>query len=220
MNRTGALLALALLLTCTAFAEERVSVAQLEAILANAATEQDNALASRLATLELSERFSSVRLEHWKSILPGARSQRALVGVADRSAFLEPPASELAAEPAPDVAEQRRIMALAATYVGKAIPQLPRFYASRTVTHFEDDPATPRTGAWSETDSLRAVRISRTSVLYRDGEEVLEPGLFKVAAHSSGVSERNETGLRTWGTFGPILGLVLVDAAENKLEFA
>lgn len=221
MIRTGAILLLALSLTSPAIAAERVSVSQLEAILAKAGAEQDNALASRLSTLELTERFGSARLDHWKSSLPGTHSQRALIGLADRSAFLAPPQDELVAAPAPDLAEQRRIMGLVASYVGKAIPQLPRFYASRSVTHFEDDPATPRTESWSASDSLRAVRISRTAVLYRDGEEVLEPGLFKVDAHANETPvKQNETGLRTWGTFGPILGLVLVDAAQNKLEFA
>ncbi|MBS1803414.1 MAG: VWA domain-containing protein [Acidobacteria bacterium] len=220
MIRIGALLVLSLSLTVPGLAE-RVSVAQLETILANADSEQDNAFAARLATLELSERFNSERLQHWKSSLPGVRSQRALVGLADRSAFLNPPDSEVQGRPVPDLAEQRRIMARVAAYVGKAIPQLPRFYASRAVTHFEDNPSDTRSAEWTGTDSLRAIRISRTAVLYRDGEEVLEPGLFKVDAHpSESAGKGNEAGLKTWGTFGPILGLVLVDAAQNKLEFA
>jgi VWFA-related protein len=222
MIRTGVLVALALSLTTPALAAERVGVAQLEEILANAKAEQDNALAMRLSSLELTERFSSTRLEHWKSSLPGLHSQRALAGLADRSAFLIPPAQELPSTPTPDVAEQRRIMNLAAAYVSKAIPQLPRFLASRTVTHFEDDAQALRTGSWADTDSLRATRISRTAVLYRDGEEVVEPGLFKVQdSHPQQEASRSaDTGLTTWGTFGPILGLVLVDAAENKLEWA
>ena len=220
MIRTGALLLLALCFNASAYAGERVSVSQLESILAQAGSAQDDAVASRLASLELTERFSTARLQHWESALPGTHSQRALVGLADRSAFLPPPADELSAAAAPDLAEQRRIMSLVASYVGKAIPQLPRFYASRTVTHFEDDPSAARAGSWADTDSLRPVRISRSQVLYRDGEEVVEPGLFKANAHTSEVSKAAEAGLRTWGTFGPILGLVLVDAARNKLEFA
>lgn len=221
MMRTGALVALALSLGIPAFAAEHVGVTQLEAILSKARTEQDGALAMRLSSLELTERFSTARLEHWKTELPGVRSVRALAGLADRSAFLSPPQDDLSIKGNPDVEEQRRIMGLAATYVGKVIPQLPRFYASRTVTHFEDDPQTARSDAWAETESLRAVRISRTAVLYRDGEEVLEPGLFKVQdSHASEKAKADDTGLKTWGTFGPILGLVLLDAARNKLEWA
>ncbi|HXS74895.1 MAG TPA: VWA domain-containing protein [Terracidiphilus sp.] len=220
MIRTGVLITLALSLTTPIFAAERVGVAQLETILTKSNTEQDNALAMRLSGLELTERFSSARLERWNAAL-GVRSQRALAGLADRSAFLVPPQDELPVQASPDLEEQRRIMGLAASYVSKAIPQLPRFYASRTVTHFEDDPRTPRTELWADTESLHAVRISRTAVLYRDGEEVLEPGLFKVQdSHSSDKAKADDVGLKTWGTFGPILGLVLVDAAENKLEWA
>jgi hypothetical protein len=181
MIRTGLLVILALSLASPAIAAERLGVAQLESILMNAEAEQDDALATRLASLELTERFSSVRLGHWISALPGSHSQRALVGLADRSAFLAPPKDELPATPAPELPEQKRMMSLAAAYVGKAIPQLPRFIASRTVTHFEDSPSTVRTSSWADTDSLRPVRISRTAVLYRNGEEVLEPGLFKLA---------------------------------------
>ena len=221
MIRTGLLIILALSLASPAIAAERLGVAQLESILTNAKAEQDDALATRLASLELTERFSSVRLGHWISALPGSHSQRALVGLADRSAFLVPPQDELPATPAPELSEQKRMMGLAAAYVGKAIPQLPRFIASRTVTHFEDNPSTVRTSSWAETDSLRPVRISRTAVLYRNGEEVLEPGLFKIAAKAADkTGKSNDAGLRTWGTFGPILGIVLVDAAENKLEWA
>ncbi|WP_162601689.1 VWA domain-containing protein [Occallatibacter savannae] len=197
-----------------------MSVSQLETILAKAGAEPDNGLASRLSALELTERFSTTRLQHWTPSLPGARSVRALIGLADRSAFLSPPQEELAATAVPDIAEQRRIMNLVAKYVGKSIPQLPRFYASRTVTHFEDDPSATRSGSWADTDSLRPVRISRNAVLYRNGEEVVEPGLFKVNAQIPEAAKSNEAGLRTWGTFGPILGLVLVDAAQNKLSFA
>lgn len=221
MMRTGVLVALALSFGISALAAERIGVGQLEEILSKAKAEQDAALASRLSGLELTERFNTARLEHWKAELPGTRSERALAGLADRSAFLTPPQDELPAKGSPDVSEQRRIMGLAAKYVGKAIPQLPRFYASRVVTHFEDDPQTPRTDAWADTESLRAVRISRTAVLYRDGEEVVEPGLFKVQdSRSSDKAKSDDTGLKTWGTFGPILGLVLVDAAQNKLEWA
>ncbi|HUB53260.1 MAG TPA: VWA domain-containing protein [Terracidiphilus sp.] len=214
MSRTLLLYAIALTLAASAAASERVSVAQLENILANATSKPDSQVATRLSGLQLTERFSSARLDHWEATLPGIRSQRALMGLADRSAFLSPPADEIPMASAPDFGEQRRIMGLTATYVSRMIPQLPRFYASRTVTHFEDSPEAARTGSWNETDSLHPARISRSVVSYHDGSEVIEPGAFKVKD-----SPTVETGLRTWGTFGPILGLVLLDAAQNKLQW-
>jgi VWFA-related protein len=215
MSRTLLLYAIALTLAASAAAAERVSVAQLEGILANATGKPDNQLATRLSGLQLTERFSSARLDHWEATLPGLRSQRALAGLADRSAFLNPPADETPLASAPNFGEQRRIMGLTANYVSRMIPQLPRFYASRIVTHFEDSPEASRNGSWNETESLHPARISRSVVSYHDGNEVTEPGAYQVKD-----SPTVETGLRTWGTFGPILGLVLLDAAESKLQWA
>ncbi len=208
----GVLLSLGMALP--AIATERVSVQQLESILTKAQGQSDSDLAAQLSSLQLTERFTSARAARWRASFPGARSQRALMGLADRSAFLDPPASENPATPAPDLAEQRRIMGLAATYVGNSIPQLPRFYASRTVTHFQDQPGTVTDASPQESDSLHAYRISRATVLYRDGQEVVEAAPLKVQNRRTA-----DQGLRTWGAFGPILGLVLVDAAQNKLTW-
>jgi VWFA-related protein len=189
-----------------------VSVAELERVLGASQSLPDGELAAQLSDLQLTELLSWVRLARWRAALGGAKSQRALLGLADRSAFLEPPAGEIPDRAAPDVAEQRRILGLAAAYVGKAIPQLPRFYATRTTTYFEATPGsgdeTPQSGG----GSLHAVRIARTTVQYREGQEIVEPGPVKVDK-----TKQREHGLRTWGAFGPVLGLVLVDAAQNKL---
>ncbi len=191
---------------------ERVSVAQLETILAQSRSLPDGELAAKLSDLQLTERLSSMRVAHWRAALPGAKAQRALLGVADRSAFLPLPLADLPANPAPEISEQRRILGLAAKYVSHAIPQLPRFYAARTTVHFEDAPGSAPDGV--EGGSLRAVRISRTTVQYHDGQEIVQPGPVKTSN-----PKNSDKGLRTWGAFGPVLGLVLVDAAQNHLAW-
>ncbi|MGA8671300.1 MAG: VWA domain-containing protein [Terracidiphilus sp.] len=215
MIRIWAGIFLSLAMALPAIAAERISVAQLEGILAKAQGQSDNDLAAQLSSFQLTERFTSARAARWRASFPGASSQRALMGLADRSAFLDPPASENPATPAPDLAEQRRIMGLAANYVSHSIPQLPRFYATRTVTHFQDHPGTVTDASPEESDSLHAVRVSRATVLYQNGQEVVEAAPVKVQNHRNA-----DQGLRTWGAFGPILGLVLVDAAQNKLSWA
>ncbi len=199
-------------LVAQAWSARPVSVAELEQALAASQSLPDGELAAQLSDLRLTERLSWARLAHWRAELGGAKSQRALLGLADRSAFLEPPAGDIPDRAAPDVAEQRRILGLAAAYVGRAIPQLPRFYATRTTTYFEDTPGSGSETPESEGGSLHAVRIARTTVQYRDGQEIVEPGPVKVEK-----TKQREHGLRTWGAFGPVLGLVLVDAAQNKL---
>jgi hypothetical protein len=190
-------------------------VAELERVLASSQSLPDGELAAQLSDLQLTERLSWARLTRLRAALGGAKSQRALLGLADRSAFLEPPAGEIPDRAAPDVAEQRRILGLTATYVRNAIPQLPRFYATRTTTHFENTPGGGDETPGNEGSSLHAVQISLTTVHYRDGQEIVEPGPVKVEK-----TKQREHGLRTWGAFGPVLGLVLVDAAKNKLEWA
>lgn len=212
MIRTWIVLLLSAGLSSSAFAIQRVSVEQLEIVLAKAQGVSDNDYAAQLSDLQLTERFSSMRVAHWQASMPGPRSQRALLGLADRSTFLEPPSSELLKQPTPDLAEQRRMMGQVAAYVGNTIPQLPRFYAARTTTHFEDAPGTAHGAALDETDTLHAVRIAHANVLYRDGEEVVETGQVKQRKNQA-----REEGLRSWGAFGPILGLVLLDAAQNTL---
>jgi VWFA-related protein len=199
-------------LVAQAWSARPVSVAELEQALAASQSLPDGELAAQLSDLRLTERLSWARLAHLRSELGGAKSQRALLGLADRSAFLEPPAGDIPDRAVPDVAEQRRILGLAAAYVGRAIPQLPRFYATRTTTYFEDTPSSGSETPESEGGSLHAVRIARTTVQYRDGQEIVEPGPMKVEK-----TKQREHGLRTWGAFGPVLGLVLVDAAQNKL---
>lgn len=191
-----------------------VSADQLEHVLAQSHGLSDTDLAAKLSDLELTEQFSSARVAHWRSNLAGPRSERALVALADRSIFLAPPAAEIPAAPAPSFSEQRRIMTVAAAYVTQAIPQLPHFYATRAITHYEGDPATA-TGAASAVDTdVHAVRITRNIVQYRDGQELDSP-LTQVSVHSPALDE----GLRTWGIFGPVLSLVLLDAAQNKLSW-
>jgi VWFA-related protein len=212
MIRFWALVGVLVGLVPLAWSARPVSVAELERVLAASQNLPDGELAAQLSELQLTERLSAARLARLRAELGGAKSQRALLGLADRSAFLEPPAAEIPDRAAPDVAEQRRILGLTATYVSNAIPQLPRFYATRATTYFEDTPGSSEEKPGSAGGALHAVRISRTTVQYRDGQEIVEPGPVKVEK-----TKQREHGLRTWGAFGPVLGLVLVDAAQNKL---
>jgi len=214
MRRMCALIAIALATALPGIAAQRVTVEQLERVLTDAQSMPDNDLAEKLSNLRLTERLTTARVTHWQVGMPGAKSQRALLGLADRSAFLDPPLAEMPSIPSPDLSEQRRIMGLAATYVTKAVPQLPRFYATRSITHFEDVAGGSSEGSGDGGGSLHAVRISTATVMYRDGGEVIDPGPLKVMKPVT-----PDRGLRTWGAFGPILALVLLDAAQNNLEW-
>lgn len=205
---------LSLAITPAAMAAQQVSADQLEQMVAQWQAMPDGDAAARIADLQLKERLPEARLMKSLAALKGPKAQRALLGVADRAAFLAAPAGQSSAA-APDMAEQRRIMGLTASYVTRTVQQLPHLTASRTVTHFESAPAAEME-APADFGSLHAVRISRATVQYNEGEETVNAAVTKV----DGKRADDERGLHTWGVFGPILSLVLLDAAQNQLAWS
>jgi hypothetical protein len=200
-------------MTLPALAAKRITVAQLEQQLTSSRGRTDAEVAQQISDLEVTERLSAEKLSQLKAGLPGERADQSLLILADKSAFLDPPASEIPATPAPDFAEQRKIMGLAISYVTRTIPQLPNFFATRETKYFEDTPLVQRSTDSIPYQPLHFVRDSSETVLYRNGRETVdaEPAKKTVAMTS---------GLNTWGVFGPILGVVLVDAARSKLAWS
>jgi VWFA-related protein len=211
MRKLAVLLLLAGL-TLPAFAAKRVTVGQLEQALTAAQGKPDAEVARQLSDMELTERLSSAKLSSWKAALPGEKAQQALLALADQSAFLDPPAAEIPSTPAPDLAAQRQMLALTVNYVGKTIPQLPNFLATRVIASFEDTPLLQNTDlSTTPYQPLHSVGNSSATVLYRNDREVVDTGAVK---------DKQPQGLTTWGVFGPILGTVLVDAAGSKLAWS
>jgi VWFA-related protein len=195
------------------FAANRVTVVQLQQILTAAKAKSDADLAKQLSGLELTERLSSASLARLEATLPGENARQALVELADASAFLDPPAAEIPSMPIPDVAEQRRMLALTVAYVVKTIPQLPNFFATRNTNRFEDTPQLQRGTFFVPYEPLHSIGLTTVTVLYRDGKEAIDTGESKKPPPATG-------GLTTMGVFGPILSTVLLDAAQNKLSWA
>ena len=201
------------------FAAKKVGVEQLQQMLAADHGKPDGKVARQLAGLELTDRLDVPALLRWQIELPGAESRRSLVMLADMSAFLDPPAAEMLAAVSPDLATQRRIMALAVDYAKKTISELPNFFAARDTILFEDSPEGYRQSLVDRTlipyQPLHAVGRSSATILYRGGREVVDSGTAK----QKGFGEA-APGLTTSGVFGTILGTVLVDAAQGKLVWS
>ena len=192
-----------------------MSVEQLERILSANRGKSDEKIAQQLSGLEVTERLNTARFSRWQAILPGPESRRALLILADMSAFLEPPASEIPATATPDLASQQHIMALAVTYTAKTISKLPDFFATRDTIFFEDTPQTSKADTSTiPYQPLHPVSRSSETVLYRNAREVVDAKASK--------SKKNDAahGLTTRGVFGPILGTVLVDVGEGKLVWS
>lgn len=181
---------------------ERVTRERLEQILAADGGRPDGRVADQISGLEMTARLSTAALSPLESRLPGRRARLALIALADRSAFLDPPADELPAMPKPDTAAQRKMLLLAIDYVKKTMHQLPNLFATRVTTSFQDN-------LWTRMKLKPTGKYSAT-IRYRDGDEDIGFGLFATLA----------PGLTTSGEFGPILGTAMLDAAQGNLTWS
>jgi len=196
----------------------RVTVEQLGEALHAAQGKRDSKIADMLTSLELTERLTPVVLSRWEAKLPGDKSRRSLQVVADKAAFLDPPASEIPALPAPDFAVQTQIMTMAVEYTTKTIKKLPNFFARRDTAFYEDDP--PRvledvSRTLIPYQPIHQVNRSVETVLYRDGKEVVDSATTKRMKYNPKAAT-----LTTHGVFGPILSNTLVDAANGTVKWS
>jgi VWFA-related protein len=192
----------------------RVTVEQLEQMLAAASRESDAELARQLSDLVLTERLSSTKLLSWTARLRGKKAREALVALADLSSFLDPPPAEAPADVSPDEGAQRSMISLAVDYLNKAIHQLPDFYATRTTVLYEETPQYLEASTPVEYRPPRVAASSKATVLYRNGKEVVDLGGAKRK------KDKGEDGhLVTYGVFGPLLGAV-TDAIASGLAWS
>jgi VWFA-related protein len=197
------------------------TIQELRQILAaqQSTKKSDGAMAEKIASLELTEQLTQPTLDQITSeIKPGPKTARVLDLLADSSALLPPPANEILAVPKPDMATQRSIFETAINYVAKTMPHLPDFIATRETQSFDDSPmVVSHTGFAPHTDMHQVGTFSRT-ITYRDGREVLDaadPAAVGKPKHVAGPA-----GLATWGEFGPVLSIVLLDATKGKVTWS
>lgn len=230
MRRVVLLLMLAVGLAAPSWAAAgksgQVTVAQLSQFLAGAHGQSDGKVAKRLADMELTERVSSAQLARWEASFPGRRCREQLTLLADRSAFLQPPAADILADAPPDQQAQGAMLSSAINYVVNSLERLPDFYATRTTEHFEDNPAhttmAPNALLGPLGMSLRGVAYvplhetdqSSVHVRYQDGAEMR--GKERMDRAELG---RPSAGLTTAGEFGPILSIVLDDAMHGSITW-
>ncbi len=127
--RKFALLMIFLLVVFPA-AAKRVTVAQLEQVLviASAAHKSDADMVRQIDGMDLSERLTETTLDRLTAQLAlGAQAALALRLLADQSAFLNPPNSELPPTAAPDDAAQQRMLDAAETMSRKHSRACPTF---------------------------------------------------------------------------------------------
>jgi len=226
MLRTLVLVTLALAIQ-SANAAERITVKQLEQKLAAPAPTradhdevpvavlQDATLSVQIDNIQLSERLTRATLE---SILKehtfGQRTQRELQLLADRSALMDPPASEQPDQPAPDANQQQHMLDAARAYVYQTLTHLPNFFATRTTERFAGiSPEVNETGMPVHI-GLFPRGASTREITFRNGREVIDPMKAQRPAQTL-----PQMGLESWGEFGPEPAIVLVGVATGTIAF-
>ena len=215
MRRTILCLVL-FVISIPAFAAHSVTVDQLQQQLAALHARADVDAAFQIGEFELTERLSWARESQLENSLPGEKSRQALRAIADESQFRDPPPNEIPPQPAPGVDAQRQIMGRVVAYVSKTIPQLPNFLATRVTRQYEDTPqlVASQQGVMVPYQPIHFLASQQSEVAYQDGKE-MQGGTSRISAPLPTAS-----GLNTWGVFGPILGVVLLDAAQSKLSWS
>jgi VWFA-related protein len=190
---------------------QRVTVEQLGKILDQIEGERvfsngSSANAFGAMNVELTERVSFEKLSDWTGRYRNPSLRQFLIGVADASAFLDPPPADITNRPAPDDAAQQHMLLLVKDYLEESIPKLPNFVATRTTVRYEDGARLLNGNGKVDYEPLHAVETSQATVLYRAGGEVVESQVPERAALSNSY-------LISYGTFGPLLA-----EARNVVE--
>jgi hypothetical protein len=210
--RSGLLLALIAALPIASRAAKRVTVAQLTQTLTAdlGAHKPDADIARQIAGMELSERLTDATLARLAATLNAdTQAASALQLLADWSAFLDPPASELPLTPAPDDINQKRMLDAARTYVAQTVPRLPNLLATQTTGHYDDSPQVARQGGWPVRAGLRLVQTSSREI-----------SVYEETANQSATvapARWQDQGLVSGGEFASTLGMIMNDTLKGKV---
>jgi hypothetical protein len=225
VNRLLVLLLLAVF-GSTAFADTRITVRDVEQLLNSLRNKPDGKVAERIASLEPTERASSLRLSQWQAEFPGTQTREALLALADASAFLDLPADDIPKMPMPEASERQKILSRTVEYVKTTIHKLPNFSARRSTTHFEDLPKPGNNfipGGYignpeSRPRPLQVLDRGSTIITYLNGLEVVDAEDKTIAGARKGKKSHSRgTRLTTSGEFGPILSVVIGDAIHGQV---
>ena len=206
-------------------AAERVTVAELQQFLAAqyATHKSDGSIADHLGEMELTEQLTEPTLDRIAADMkPGTKTAQALQLLADQSAFLEPPASEIPAKAAPEMAEQVRLIEGAVNFASVTLEKLPNFLATRTTRTFGNTilSMTPDASRvrFMASGPLHASGEYSRQITYRAGAEVI----VDTAANQGKPEKSNDVpqGLTSNGEFGPLLQIVLTDSAKGKVVWS
>lgn len=198
-------------------ATKKMTVQQLEQMIAQESGKGDANLALNIYDVELTEQLTAARLQKDLATLPGNDSRTALTAVADISMFLAPPAEDIPADPTPDVATQRAIMQRFSGYVVQMIQSLPNFTAKRAIVHYHDYDSKEKINPL-ETPTYEAMHkagVSNVSLTFRGGHEAIDR-----SAEKDKGNDPDTVAVNTESNYGAIILLVLKDMIHGSIKWS
>jgi VWFA-related protein len=209
------------LIALQACATRRVTVAQLEQILTNAAAHHpDDDVVRLFGDLELTERYTNdQRRSLAEKLHLGPRTTVALQLLADESAFLELPRAELPTAPVPNAATEQHILNAARRYVIDTLPHMPNLLATRSTFHFDNSPQIVKMNEWPVRSGLHLMGSTSREFTLRDDVLIQNVEMKSAAGSGSQAHSQPESGLRTAGEFGPFLVMIMHDTYKGKIGF-
>jgi hypothetical protein len=199
-----------------ALAAKRETVGQLEEVLGAAIVEHktDAEIARQIKNVEFSEQLTELRLDRLAAQLAlGPESRLSLQLLADRSAFLDPPWSEMLSAAAPDDVAQQNMLRAARSYVAQTLPRLPNFLATRIVNRYDDSPQALKQGGWPVRAGLHEVGTSSREISVRSEQD-------KQSVSKGFASSQEQSELTSWGEFGFLLTTIINDTQSGKVTWS
>ncbi len=211
-----------------AVAVTKTTVAQLEALLSDlhSQSKSDQATSDKLKDLQLTEQISASAMNSFVQYQPGPLTIVQIRVLALEGALLPPPAAELPSAPAPDTATQSAIIGRAIDYTAKQFSNLPTFTAEKLTSRFQegDDAVRVMTGAGSTMSSANLTVNPATHYIHFLGQHtspiLSERGVELPPAKVKGKDAPAQGGPVSQGGAGPILGIILMDAAHGKISWS
>src|SRR5579862_3555649 len=227
MRRWLVLFATMFLVVPAGQAATRVTVRELDSLLADMHSQNkgDDATANKLKDLILTEQLTEPVLNSFVKYEPGPETTVQIRVLALESALLPPPGTDLPTTPAPDQAAQKAIMSKAIDYVAQDLTHLPRFTADKTTARYQNGEDFVRTGTGAGSQMAHTdLGFNPASQYMRYlGEHAtpitLEGGIELVRAKGKGQDPAGQNGQISQGGSGPVLGLVLMDAAKGLVSW-
>ncbi len=218
-----------LLFALPSSAATKTTIEQLQTVLADLhqQNKSDEATANRLKELALTEQLTPDAAARLNQYHPGPLTSVQIRILADESALLLPPASELPSDAAPDRNTQTTIVNKTIDYVLHQNSQLPRLTAKKEITRFQSGGTAVRgnTGTYSSLaagdpgDNSASQQYLQMLGTYTATVQS-EKGMEIPPAATKKVDPTSQAGQFAQGGAGLVIALVLMDAGKKDLQFA